>query len=221
MSLRDTLQESSANIGEFQNAAVQALAQDQHAIQLREQIHAKLLERLDLAAIENMAAPALRSHLKTCVEQIVAEEKLLINEADLARLIGDIQNEITGLGPLEPLLADPSVSDILVNNYNTVFVERKGRLEKAGVHFDNDAHLLKIIEKIVSRVGRRIDESSPMVDARLQDGSRVNAIIPPLALDGPALSIRRFSEVPLTMADRKSTRLNSSHEKRSRMPSSA
>lgn len=201
MSLRDTLQEASLGLGSMQNAAVQALAQDQQAIQLREQLHAKLLERLDLSAIENMAAPQLRSHLKTCVEQIVAEEKLLINENDLVRLIGDIQNEIVGLGPLEPLLADPTVSDILVNNYNTIFVERKGRLEKAAIHFDNDAHLLKIIEKIVSRVGRRVDESSPMVDARLQDGSRVNAIIPPLALDGPALSIRRFSEVPLTMSN--------------------
>lgn len=201
MSLRDTLQESSVNLGDFQNTAVQSLVQEQQDIQLREQLHAKLLERLDLKAIESMAAPVLRTHLKTCIEQIVAEEKLLINEADLARLVSDIQNEITGLGPLEPLLADPSVSDILVNNYATVFVERKGRLEKAPVHFDNDAHLLKIIEKIVSRVGRRIDESSPMVDARLQDGSRVNAIIPPLALDGPALSIRRFSEVPLTMGN--------------------
>ncbi len=201
MSLRDTLQETTPNLGEMQNAAVQVLAQDQQAIRLREQLHAKLLERLDLGAIESMAANQLRSHLKTCIEQIVAEEKLLINEADLARLVADIQNEIIGLGPLEPLLADPSVSDILVNNYATVFVERKGRLEKAPVHFDNDEHLLKIIEKIVSRVGRRVDESSPMVDARLQDGSRVNAIIPPLALDGPALSIRRFSEVPLTMAN--------------------
>ena len=201
MSLRDTLQESSANLGEFQNTAVQALAQDQQAIQLREQLHAKLLERLDLSAIESMAAPTLRAHLKTCIEEVVAEEKLLINDVDLARLIGDIQNEIIGLGPLEPLLADPSISDILVNNYNTVFVERKGRLEKVPVRFDSDAHLLKIIDKIVSRIGRRVDESSPMVDARLQDGSRVNAIIPPLALDGPALSIRRFSEVPLTMAN--------------------
>ena len=201
MSLRDTLQESTASLNDLQNSAVQLLGQDQQTIRLREQLHAKLLERLDLNAIESMAAVQLRAHLKNCIEQIVTEEKLLINETDLSRLIGDIQNEVIGLGPLEPLLADPSVSDILVNSYSTVYVERKGRLEKAPVHFDNDAHLLKIIEKIVSRVGRRIDESSPMVDARLQDGSRVNAIIPPLALDGPALSIRRFSEVPLTMAN--------------------
>ncbi len=201
MSLRDTLQESTASLNDLQNSAVQSLGQDQQTIRLREQLHAKLLERLDLNAIESMAAVQLRAHLKNCIEQIVTEEKLLINETDLSRLIGDIQNEVIGLGPLEPLLADPSVSDILVNSYSTVYVERKGRLEKAPVHFDNDAHLLKIIEKIVSRVGRRIDESSPMVDARLQDGSRVNAIIPPLALDGPALSIRRFSEVPLTMAN--------------------
>lgn len=201
MSLRDTLQESTTALSDLQNAAVQVLGQDQQSIRLREQIHARLLERLDLNAIEGMPPNQLRTHLKDSVEQVVAEEKLLINETDLARLIAAIQNEIVGLGPLEPLLADPTVSDILVNNFATVYIERKGRLEKSSIHFDSDAHLLKIIEKIVSRVGRRIDESSPMVDARLQDGSRVNAIIPPLALDGPALSIRRFSEVPLTMAN--------------------
>lgn len=201
MSLRDTLQESTTALSDLQNAAVQALGQDQQSIRLREQIHARLLERLDLNAIEGMPPTQLRTHLKDSIEQVVAEEKLLINETDLARLIAAIQNEIVGLGPLEPLLADPTVSDILVNNFATVYIERKGRLEKASIHFDSDAHLLTIIEKIVSRVGRRIDESSPMVDARLQDGSRVNAIIPPLALDGPALSIRRFSEVPLTMAN--------------------
>jgi len=201
MSLRDTLQESTTALSDLQNAAVQALGQDQQSIRLREQIHTRLLERLDLNAIEGMPPNQLRTHLKDSVEQVVAEEKLLINETDLARLIAAIQNEIVGLGPLEPLLADPTVSDILVNSFATVYIERKGRLEKSSIHFDSDAHLLKIIEKIVSRVGRRIDESSPMVDARLQDGSRVNAIIPPLALDGPALSIRRFSEVPLTMAN--------------------
>ncbi len=201
MSLRDSIQDASLELGQLENSAVQAAAADQHAGLLKSQLHSRLLERLDLGAIENMAPQPLRAHLKTCIEQIVAEDRLLISDTDLIRLVEDIQNEIVGLGPLEPLLADPSVSDILVNSYKTVYVERKGRLEKAPVHFDSDAHLFKIIEKIVSRVGRRIDESSPMVDARLPDGSRVNAIIPPLALDGPALSIRRFSEVPLTMSN--------------------
>ena len=201
MSLRDSIQDTSLELGQLENSAVQAAAVDQHAGLLKSQLHSRLLERLDLGAIENMPPQALRAHLKTCIEQIIAEDRLLINETDLGRLIQDIQNEIVGLGPLEPLLGDPSVSDILVNSYKTVYVERKGRLERAPIHFDSDAHLLKIIEKIVSRVGRRIDESSPMVDARLPDGSRVNAIIPPLALDGPALSIRRFSEVPLTMTN--------------------
>lgn len=201
MSLRDSIQDTSLELGQLENSAVQAAAVDQRAGLLKSQLHTRLLERLDLGAIENMAPQALRTHLKTCIEQIIAEDRLLINETDLGRLIEDIQNEIVGLGPLEPLLGDPTVSDILVNSYKTVYVERKGRLERAPIHFDSDTHLLKIIEKIVSRVGRRIDESSPMVDARLPDGSRVNAIIPPLALDGPALSIRRFSEVPLTMAN--------------------
>ncbi len=121
-----------------------------------------------------------------------------INDIERRTLMRDIQHEMLGFGPLEPLLADPTVSDILVNTYDQVYVERRGRLELTDVTFTDDAHLMKIIDKIVSRVGRRIDESSPMVDARLPDGSRVNAIIPPLALDGPMLSIRRFAHNPLT-----------------------
>lgn len=202
MSLRDTLQETTApHLVDYENSAAQMAAHAATAHPFKHQLHARLLERLDLAAIEGMSPSELRSKLKSSMEQIVEEDHLLINDADLTRLVGEIQNEIVGLGPLEQLLADPSISDILVNNYATVYVERKGRLEKVPVRFDDDAHLLKIIEKIVSRIGRRVDESSPMVDARLPDGSRVNAIIPPLALDGPALSIRRFSEVPLTMAN--------------------
>src|ERR687884_720137 len=115
-------------------------------------------------------------------------------------LISDIQHELFGLGPLEPLLADPTISDILVNCYANIYIERRGRLEKTNIAFKDDEHLMRVIERIVSTVGRRIDESSPMVDARLQDGSRVNAIIPPLALDGPVVSIRRFGAEPLRMA---------------------
>lgn len=202
MSLRDTLQETTkSHLVDFENSSAQLAEHALVAHPFKQQLHARLLERLDLAAIEGMSSQELRNKLKASIEQIILEDHLLINDADMARLVGEIQNEIVGLGPLEQLLADPSISDILVNNFATVYVERKGRLEKVPVRFDDDVHLLKIIEKIVSRVGRRIDESSPMVDARLPDGSRVNAIIPPLALDGPALSIRRFSEVPLTMAN--------------------
>lgn len=202
MSLRDTLQETTkSHLVDYENSSAQLAEHAPVAHPFKQQIHARLLERLDLAAIEGMSSQELRNKLKASIEQIILEDHLLINDADMARLVGEIQNEIVGLGPLEQLLADPSISDILVNNFATVYVERKGRLEKVPVRFDDDVHLLKIIEKIVSRVGRRIDESSPMVDARLPDGSRVNAIIPPLALDGPALSIRRFSEVPLTMAN--------------------
>ena len=171
------------------------------AISVKSFVHGKLLEQMDLALLEKLSGNELKSHLKLGVEKIVREDNMLINEYDLARLVSDIQNEVIGLGPLEPLMADPTVSDILINNARSVYVERRGRLERTNTVFDNDDHLLKIIEKIVTRVGRRIDESSPLVDARLPDGSRVNAIIPPLALDGPSMSIRRFSEIPFGMAD--------------------
>ncbi len=174
---------------------------DRLGIDLRSRVHQRVLEMLDLAATENMSEPDLKAYLRRCVERVVSDAQLILSTDDLGRLVNDIQNEITGFGPLEVLLKDPTVSDILVNNAKSVFVERKGRLEKTRVRFDSDDHLLKIIEKIVGRVGRRIDESSPMVDARLPDGSRVNAIIPPLALDGPVVSIRKFSEVPLKMSN--------------------
>lgn len=175
------------------------LQSDRLGIDLRARVHQRVLEMLDLAATENMSEPDLKAYLRRCVERVVSDAQLILSTDDLGRLVNDIQNEITGFGPLEVLLKDSTVSDILVNSAKSVFVERKGRLEKTRVRFDSDDHLLKIIEKIVGRVGRRIDESSPMVDARLPDGSRVNAIIPPLALDGPVVSIRKFSEVPLKM----------------------
>jgi pilus assembly protein CpaF len=169
------------------------------AVQLRALVNERLLKTIDLAAVDRMSDPELKAYLKSCIQKIVADDGIVVAEGNLAHLVYEIQNEIIGLGPLEPLIADSTVSDILVNNYKNIYVERKGHLEKTNIQFDSDEHLLKVIEKIVERVGRRIDESSPMVDARLPDGSRVNAIIPPLALDGPALSIRRFSEVPLTV----------------------
>ena len=164
-------------------------------------IHQLLLGRLDLEAMQRYSTTALKEELRLMVERLLTEENLVLNAGERRNLVRDIQYEMLGFGPLEPLLADPSVSDILVNTYRQVYVERRGRLEATDVSFSDDDHLMKIIDKIVSRVGRRIDESSPMVDARLPDGSRVNAIIPPLAIDGPILSIRRFATVPLQMAN--------------------
>jgi len=163
-------------------------------------IHQLLLERLDLQALQDLPNEALKEELRQMVERLLTEENLVLNASERRHLVRDIQHEMLGYGPLEPLLADPTISDILVNTHRQVYVERRGRLEITSVSFSDDDHLMKIIDKIVSRVGRRIDESSPMVDARLPDGSRVNAIIPPLAIDGPILSIRRFATVPLQMA---------------------
>jgi pilus assembly protein CpaF len=169
--------------------------------ELRSRIHRKLLDRVDLAMMENMAPDLLREELQKVVERLLSEEAMAINDSERINLVRDIQHEVLGLGPLETLMADATISDILVNTYKQVYVERKGKLELSEVRFENEAHLLKIIDKIVSGVGRRVDESSPMVDARLPDGSRVNAIIPPLAVDGAILSIRRFSLIPLQMKD--------------------
>ena len=168
---------------------------------LKMQLHQTLLERVDLDRMQRLGADQLRDELKGLVERLLEENNLVLNASERHSLVRDIQYEMLGLGPLEPLLADPTISDILVNTSRRVFVERRGKLEATDVTFQDDAHLMKIIDKIVSRVGRRIDESSPMVDARLADGSRVNAIVPPLAIDGPILSIRRFSVTPLTMND--------------------
>jgi pilus assembly protein CpaF len=166
---------------------------------LKQTLHARLLEDVDLNSMESLTEGKKFESLMNAVGNIVKKDQLLINQVDLINIVNEIKNEIFGLGPLEPLLADKTISDILVNNYSTIFVERAGLLEQVDYQFDDNNHLLKIIEKIVGKIGRRIDESSPMVDARLDDGSRVNAIIPPLALDGPALSIRRFSDIPYTM----------------------
>ena len=164
-------------------------------------LHQNLLSRLDLAAAETMPSEQLSLKLKELINTLIDEDSLPVNHDEREQLISELQNEILGLGPIEPLLADPSITEILVNGYDKVFIERRGRLELVPIQFNNDEHLLRIIDKIVSRVGRRIDESSPMADARLPDGSRVNAIIPPIALDGPTLSIRRFSVVPLKIDD--------------------
>jgi pilus assembly protein CpaF len=168
---------------------------------LKTRIHTKLIEKLDLSKLEMMDRERLRSDIGLIVEELLDAEEVPLNRLEREQIVAEVQNETFGLGPLEPLLQDPDISDILVNGHEEVYIERFGRLERTPVIFRDDAHLMKIIDRIVSRVGRRVDEFSPMVDARLPDGSRVNAIIPPLSLDGPTLSIRRFGVNPLRMND--------------------
>ena len=202
MSLRDSLEAAGEDAAiKRAEPADGGFVEHKSYSELKTRIHRKLLDRVDLAMMETLSPEQLRAELKTLVERLLTEETLAINEDERKNLVRDIQHEVLGLGPLEPLMADPTVSDILVNTWRQVYVERHGKLELTHVHFENEQHLLKIIDKIVSGVGRRVDESSPMVDARLPDGSRVNAIIPPLAVDGAILSIRRFSVVPLHMED--------------------
>jgi pilus assembly protein CpaF len=201
MSLRDRLQATQVNSDPVVMLRPQPSLSQATYENLKISIHQKLLDSVDLSIMESLSPERLRAEIATLVERLLAEANAVINDAERRNLVRDIQHEMLGLGPLEPLLADPSVSDILVNSATQVYVERRGKLELTDIRFSDDAHLLKIIDKIVSRVGRRIDESSPMVDARLPDGSRVNAIIPPIALDGPVVSIRRFATVPLKMDD--------------------
>ena len=160
-------------------------------------IHGALLTRIDLEKLASADASKARHAVATLIHEIVAAERMPLNAAEKERVESDLLDEVFGLGPIEPLLRDPTISDILVNNAHTVYTERRGILQKTTVRFRDDRHLMQVIDRIVSRVGRRIDESSPMVDARLLDGSRVNAIIPPLALDGPCMSIRRFGTGPV------------------------
>src|SRR5687767_5878862 len=161
-------------------------------VELKASIHRKLLNRLNLEALANADRSRAESEIRTLMGELLAEENAPLSMGERDVLFIELMDEVFGLGPLEPLLRDPSISDILVNTYKNVFVERGGILERVPVSFQDDKHLLRVIDRIVSGVGRRVDDSSPMVDARLLDGSRVNAIIPPLAVDGPILSIRRF-----------------------------
>ena len=164
-------------------------------------IHRKLLDRINLELLSSFAGERVRAEIRAAVAKLVGEEKTPLSLVEKDRVIEEVLNEVFGLGPLEPLLQDPTISDILVTTPRLVYIERAGKLYRTPVEFKDNAHLLHIIEKIVSRVGRRVDESSPMVDARLPDGSRVNAVIPPLAVDGPLLSIRRFGRDPLQPED--------------------
>jgi len=195
MSLRERL---SVTDEERQHQPVTAAAQQAYQ-ELKKSMHQMILDRIDLERLKRLTSEQFKHELALLVQRIIEEERIVLNQQERHHLVLDIQHEMLGFGPLEPLLSDPTISDILVNTFDKVYIERRGRLELTGVTFHDNAHLMKIIEKIVSRVGRRVDESSPMVDARLPDGSRVNAIIPPLAVDGPLVSIRRFGSTPLTV----------------------
>jgi len=173
----------------------------QHSFQeMKSRLHRTLINRMDLTKLSTLTPDQVHAEVSRLAEAVLAQEAMPLSISERDRLVSDVQHELFGLGPLEPLLADPTISDILVNGHDTIYIERRGKIEATNVRFKDDEHLMRVIERIVSSVGRRIDESSPMVDARLQDGSRVNAIIPPLAIDGPVVSIRRFGSDPLKMS---------------------
>lgn len=183
------------------HAALHAVSSQAAYRDVKKSVHEMVLDRVELERLTRYPQEQVRREIGSLVNSIVDEERILLNDNERRQLIGDIFDEMFGFGPLEPLLNDPTVSDILVNTARQTYVERRGKLELTDIAFYDDVHLMKVIEKIVSRVGRRIDELSPMVDARLPDGSRVNAIIPPSAIDGPLLSIRRFAVTPLQVSD--------------------
>jgi pilus assembly protein CpaF len=185
------------------NIPQQAFTQTNEYNEMKVKLHERLLDILDLSLIDSLDKATLQREIRKAVEYLFShgEVSLPLNAKEKEHLYQEIQDEVLGLGPIEPFMYDPTVTDILVNTYKQIYVERSGKLHLTGARFKDDVHLKKIIDRIVSAVGRRIDESSPMVDARLPDGSRVNAIVPPLAIDGPILSIRRFSVDPLEMDD--------------------
>jgi pilus assembly protein CpaF len=180
------------------HAAPAAVRTIDRYFELKSEIHKKLIGALNMERVSSIPKDRLRSEIGRVVERLLDDERVPMTTAEQNRIVEEVLDEVLGLGPLEPLLKEPSISDILVNRYDKVYIERNGKLALTDVRFKDNAHLLHIIEKIVSQVGRRIDEAQPIVDARLPDGSRVNAIIPPLALDGPALSIRRFGRHVIT-----------------------
>ena len=169
--------------------------------QLKQRIHQKLIGKLDLSRVSDLENENMKREVRLVVERLCDGENNFLNRTERDRLVEEVMDEVFGLGPLELLLKDPAISDILINGPKNIYCERGGKMEKTNVEFRDNSHLLQIIDRIVSKVGRRVDETCPMVDARLQDGSRVNAIIPPLALDGAAMSIRRFGSNPLKLED--------------------
>ncbi len=197
MALRERLiRETTAGVGYVRGE--DGAASGQHTFQeMKSRLHRSLINRMDLTKLGQMEPEQLRAEVARLAEELLLTENSPLSTIDRERLVGEVRHELFGLGPLEPLLSDPTISDILVNSPKNIYIERRGKLERTDVAFKDNDHLMRVIERIVSTVGRRIDESSPMVDARLPDGSRVNAIIPPLALDGPVLSIRRFGAEPL------------------------
>ncbi|HET7288556.1 MAG TPA: CpaF family protein [Pyrinomonadaceae bacterium] len=173
----------------------------QHSFQeMKSRLHRTLINRMDLTKLSTLTPDQVHAEVSRLAEVVLAQEAMPLSASERERLVNDVQHELFGLGPLEPLLKDSTISDILVNKHDTIYIERRGKIERTNVTFKDDEHLMRVIERIVSSIGRRIDESSPMVDARLSDGSRVNAIIPPLAIDGPVVSIRRFGADPLKMS---------------------
>jgi pilus assembly protein CpaF len=190
-----------ASVGGASMASAAGGAANKSFEDLKRHIHGKLVEKLDFARVKDLQSDALRKDIRRVIEHLCDTENPLLNRMERERLIDEILDETLGFGPLEALLKDPTISDILINGPHNIFVERRGKLEKTEIKFRDNDHLLQIIDRIVSKIGRRVDETSPMVDARLPDGSRVNAIIPPLALDGPTVSIRRFGSNPLKLED--------------------
>ncbi|HEV8371401.1 MAG TPA: CpaF family protein [Pyrinomonadaceae bacterium] len=198
MALKERLIKDTINGNGFGGAP---LEQAPHTFQeIKSRLHRTLINRMDLTKLSSLTQEQVHAEVSRLAENVLAQESMPLSSSERERLVNDVQHELFGLGPLEPLLADSTISDILVNSHKTIYIERRGKLEVTDVAFKDDEHLMRVIERIVSSVGRRIDESSPMVDARLQDGSRVNAIIPPLSIDGPILSIRRFGAEPLRMS---------------------
>ena len=185
----------------LQNARTPEQSKQDEFEVIKRRIHSRLVDKLDLSRVGEMKGDALKREIRLVVEHLCDAENTLLNRSERDRIVDEVLDETFGLGPLEFLLKDPTISDILINGPKNIFVERRGRLEKTAVEFRDNGHLMQIIDRIVSRVGRRVDETSPMVDARLEDGSRVNAIIPPLALDGAAVSIRRFGSTPIKLED--------------------
>ena len=212
MELRDLFYKKKKALDEdLHLAAPEALPEDRAPLnqtpksntyyEIKHKLHYRLVDEINLQALQTLDDDELRPEICEAIRRLLKEENSLFNEEEIQDLTEEILHELKGFGPIEPFLKDPTVSDILCNTYRDIYVERFGLLEKTGARFLNDAHMRNIIDRIVSRIGRRIDEQVPMVDARLPDGSRVNAVIPPLAIDGPLLSIRRFAVKPLKMED--------------------
>ncbi len=199
MALRERYIKDAASEGTA--VAVEEAPNGNQAFQeMKARLHRAIVTKLDLTKFKTLPPDRVHAEVKRLAEDLLEAENAPLSVSERDRLVSEVQHELFGLGPLEPLLADHTISDILVNSYSNIYIERRGKLERTAISFKDDEHLMRVIERIVSTVGRRIDEAQPMVDARLPDGSRVNAIIPPLSIDGPVLSIRRFGAEPLKMA---------------------